>query len=114
MCHLGNEDRKVLKQSVASIPRDNEKEIEIHGGAGELGMKVLKGAQWKMKCRKYFNRYFKTSSVVMVPSDGDMTMNTLSSVCCEGEGRGFVFKDYDIAKHLEFLGYDKVALKEKL
>ena len=114
MFHLGNEDRKMLKQSVASIPRDNEKEIEIHGGAGELGMKVLKGAQWKMKCRKYFNRYFKTSSVIMVPSDGDMIMNTLSSVCCEGEGRRFVFKDYNIAKHMEFLGYDKVALKEKL
>ena len=29
---MGNEDRKVLKQNVASMLRDNEKEIEIHGG----------------------------------------------------------------------------------
>ena len=114
ICHLGNEDRKFLKQSVASMARDNEKEIEIHGGAGELGIKVFKGAQWKAKCESYFNRYFKTSSVIMVPSDGDMIMNTWSSVCSGSKGRGFVFKDYDIAKHLEFLGYDKVALKEKL
>ena len=114
MCHLGNEDRKVLKRSVASMSRDNEKEIEIHRGAGELGVKVFKGGQWKIKCKKYFNRYFKTSSVIMVPSDGDKIMNTLSSVCSDSKGRGFVFKDYNIAKHLEFLGYDKVALKEKL
>ena len=111
---MGNEDRKVLKQSVASIPRDNEKEIEIHGGAGELGRKVFKGAGWKNKCESYFNRYFKTSRVIMVPSDGDAIMNTLSSVCSEDKGRGFVFKDYDIVKHLEFLGYDKMVLQEKL
>ena len=104
----------MLKQSVASIPLDNKKEIEIHRGAGELGVKVFNGAQWKIKCRKYFNRHFKTSSVIMVPSDGDKIMNTLSSVCSDSEGRGFVFKGYDIAKHLGFLGYDKVALKEKL
>ena len=103
-----------MKRSIASMPHDNENEIEIHGGAGELGIKVFKGEQWKTKCKSYFNRYFKTSSIIMVPSDGDMIMNTLSSVCSDSEGRGFVFKDYDIAKHLEFLGYDKVALKEKL
>ena len=111
---MGNEDRKVLKQSVASMPRDTEKEIEIHGGAGELGVKVFKGEQWKIKCKRYFNRYFKTSSIISGPSDEDMIMNTLSSVCSDNKSRGFVFKNYDIAKHLEFLGYDKVALKEKL
>ena len=111
---MRNEDRKVLKQSVSSIPRDNKKEIEIHGGAGELGVKVFKGAQWKIKCKRYFNRYFKISSIISVPSDGDMIMDTLSSVCSDNKSRGFVFKNYDIAKHLDFLGYDKVALKEKL
>ena len=109
---MGNEERKVLKQNVSSIPRDNEKEIEIYGGAGELGIKVFKGEQWKIKCRSYFNRYFKTSAIISVPSDGDIIMDTLSSVCSANKGRGFVFKNYDIAKHLEFLGYDKVALKE--
>ena len=47
VCHVKNEDRKVLKQSVASMPRDGEKEIEVHGGAGELGIKIFKGEQWK-------------------------------------------------------------------
>ena len=114
ICHMGNEDRKVLMENVSAIPRDNEKKIEIHGGAGELGIKVFKGAQWKIKCKRYFNRYFKTSTIISVPSDEDMIMNTLSSMCSDNKSRGFVFKNYDIAKHLEFLGYDKVALKEKL
>ena len=111
---MGNEDRKVLKQNVSSIPRDNEKEIEIHGGAGKLGITVFKGAKWKIKCKRYFNRHFKTSSVISMPSDEDMVMDTLRSVCFRNNSRGFIFKNYDIAKHLEFLGYDKEALKEKL
>ena len=111
---MGNEDRKVLKQNISFITRDNEKEIEIYGGAGELGVKVFKGEQWKIKCKRYFNRYFKTSTIISMPSDGDMIVDTLSSVCSDNKSRGFVFKNYDIARHLEFLGYDKVVLEEKV
>ena len=74
---MGNVDRKVMKQNVASMPRNTEKEIEIHRGAGELGVKIFKMAHWKTKCKSYFNRYYKTSNVIMVPSDGDKIMNTL-------------------------------------
>ena len=101
-------------ENVLSIPRDNEKKIEINGGAGELGKHVLKVAEWKTNCKKYFNRYYKTSNSIMVPSDGDIIMNTLISVCSENKGRGFVFRNYDIAKHFEFLGFDKALLKEHL
>ena len=110
---MGNVDRKVMKQNVASMPRNTEKEIEIHRGAGELGVKIFKMAHWKTKCKSYFNRYYKTSNVIMVPSDGDKIMNTLNSVCFDGKVRGFVFKNYDITKHLEFLGYDKGTLQKK-
>ena len=111
---MGNEDRKVLMENVSVIPRDIEKKIEIHLGAGKLGIKVFKGEQWKIKCKRYFNRHFKTSTIISVPSDEDMIMDTLCSVCSDNKSRGFVFKNYDIAKHLEFLGYDKVVLKEKV
>ena len=111
---MGNEDRKVLKQNISFITRDNEKEIEIYGGAGELGVKVFKGEQWKIKCKSYFNRYFKTSAIISMPSDGDMIVDTLSSVCSDNKSRGFVFKNYDIARHLEFLGYDQVVLEKKV
>ena len=111
---MGNEDRKVLKQNVGSMPRDNEKEIEIHGGAGEIGIKVVKVTQWKNKCKSYFNRYYKTSNIIMVPSDQDKIMNALSFLCSNSKGRGFIFKNYDIVKHLEFLGYTKVSLKANL
>ena len=111
---MENEDRKKLKQIVTSMPRDNNKELEIHGGVGEIGVKVLKIVQWKKKCKSYFNRYFKTSSIILMPSDRDMIMNTLSSICSDTKGRGFVFKNYNIVKHLQFLGYTKAALKVNL
>ena len=111
---MGNEDRKLLMENVSSLPRDIEKKIEIHGGAGELGVKVFKVEQWKNKCKQYFDRHFKTSTIILVPSDGDIVMNTLSSVCSANKSRGFVFKNYNIAKHFEFLGYDKEALNRKL
>ena len=111
---MGNEDRKALMENVTSMPRDYEKKVEINGGAGEKGIKVVRVAQWKTKCESYFNRHFKTSSVIVVPSVGDIFMNTLRSVCSENKGRGFVFKNYDIAKHLEFLGYSKKSLEANL
>ena len=49
-----------------------------------------------------------------MPSDGDMIMDMLSSVSSANKSRGFVFKNYDIEKHLEFLSYDLLALKGKL
>ena len=114
MCHMGNEDRKALMENVASEPRDHEKKIKIHGGAGEKGINILKVAEWKTKCKNYFGRYYKTSNNIMIPSDGDIIMNSLSVVCSENRGRGFVFKNYDITKHLEFLGFDKARLEENL
>ena len=111
---MGNEDRKVVMENIDSVSRDDTKKIEIHGGAGEIGIKVVKVAQWKTKCKNYFNRYYKTSRIIMVPSDGDIIMNTLSILCCDNKGRGFIFKNYDIVKHLTFLGYPEVSLKSNI
>ena len=99
---------------MASIPRDSNKEIEIHGGAGEIGIKVFKVVQWKTECKNYFNRHFKTSRIIAVPSVGDKIIKTVSSVCYDSKDRGFIFKNYDIVKHLEFLGYNKGSLIENL
>ena len=107
---MGNEDRKALKENVASKLCDNDKEIEIHDGVGEIGIKVFKVAQWKSKCKSYFNRYYKTSSSIVVPSDKDIVMERLCFLCSESKGRWFVFKNYDIIRHLEFLGYAKMPL----
>ena len=109
-----NEDRKTLMENVTFVFRDEEKKIEIHGGAGKRGMQIVKVSQWKTKCKSYYNRYYKTSKIVLVPSNKDMIMNTLSNLCNDISSRGFVFKNYNIIKHLEFLGYDKAALKAKL
>ena len=42
---MGNEDRKALMENVTSMPRDYEKKVEINGGAGEKGIKVVRVAQ---------------------------------------------------------------------
>ena len=111
---MRNENVKFLKQSVASIPRDNDKEIEIDGGAGEMGKNIFKVSHWKTQCRSYFKRYFKSSPVIVGPSDKDKIMNTLCSVCSGSKSRGFVFKNYDITKHMDFLGYNKGLLVANL
>ena len=95
------------------MTRDTQKEIEIHGGAGEIGTKVFTVAQWKTKCNIYFNRYFKTTSIIMMVSDNDLITNTLSSVCSDSKGRSFIFRSY-ITKHLQFLGHAEASLKQKL
>ena len=111
---MGNEDRKALMENVAFMSPDNEKTIEIHQGAGDIGIRVLRVAQWKTKCQSYFNRYYKTSRIIMVPSDGDIIMNTISFLCSESKCQGFVFKNYDIVKHLKFLGYAEVPLRANI
>ena len=94
-------------EKIASLDHDNEKEIVIHGCVGEI--KVYKVAQWKIKCKKYFNRYFKTSRIIAVPAGRDKIMNTLALLCSHNNGRGFVFKNYNIGTHLELLGYPKLT-----
>ena len=91
------------------MSRDNKKDIEIHGGAGEIGINVFKVANWKPKCKDYFNRYFKTLRVIVGPSDKDIFMNTLSSMCGDNNGQGFVFKNYDIVEHMRILGYTQMS-----
>ena len=114
VCHMGNEDRKALKQNVTVMSRDNDKEIEIHRGAGKIGTNVFKVVDWKGKCESYFNRYYRASSFIAVPSERDPIINALSFLCSESKCRGFIFKNYNIVKHLEFLGYDKGETKVNL
>ena len=93
---------------------DDKKTITIESGAGRIGKEVLNLADWKTKSRNYFNRYYKASNIISAPTDMDMIMSTLYEVFLYNRGRGFLIKDYDIAKHLDFLGYDKDNLKTKL
>ena len=109
---MENKDRKILKQNIVSMSRNNKKDIEICGGAGEMGINVFKVAKWKPNCKRYFNRYFKTSTFIAGPSDSDRIMRTLSSVCSDSKSRGFVFKNYDIREHMKLLGYKVSRLGE--
>ena len=111
---MGNEDRKALMENVTSMPRDYEKKVEINGGAGEKGIKVVRVAQWKTKCESYFNRHFKTSSVIVVPSVGDIFMNTLRSVCSKIKAEGSFLKTMILQSIWSFLVTTKSHLKQIL
>ena len=110
---MGNENRRTLKYNIASIPDGNKKQIEIIRGAGKIGIEVIKLKDWKNNCNGYFNRYYKSSRFISVSSENDLIVSTLSQVCSEKNSRGFVFKNYNIIKHLEFCGYDKNSLDSK-
>lgn len=80
-------------------------------GAGKNGNMIIKLTDWERECRSYFNRYFKSFNVITGPFDVDMISNTLREACSDNNGTGFVFKNYNIAKHLEFLGYKEHLAK---
>ena len=102
-----------LMFEISTMTLDDSKLITIARGAGTKGTEVINLADWEKECKSYFNRYYRTSSVITGPYDADMVMETLSDVCSDKNGQGFVFKDYNIVNHLEFLGYNKAMLERK-
>ena len=114
ICHMENEERKTLMSNISSITFDHKKMIEIRRGAGKIGREVFELAEWRNKYKNYFNRYFKTSNFITMPFDMDIVMDTFSQVCSRNGSRGFVFKNYDMRNHLEFLEYNVDLLKAEL
>ena len=109
--HVGNKEIEKVISNICSFTMDDQKVVNIMKGAGKIGNMIIKLTEWERECKSYFNRYFKYVNVITGPSDVDMIMNTLTEACSEKNGRGFVFKNYNIAKHLEFLGYKKHLAK---
>ena len=102
-----------LMSEISTMTRDDNRLITIVRGAGTKGTEVINLADWEKECKSYFNRYYRASSIITGPYDADISMDTLSDVCSDNNGQGFVFKDYNIVNHLEFLGYDKAMLERK-
>ena len=111
---MKNEDRRTLLTNIYAMTRDNTKILEINRGAGTSGKEFIKLALWKKECTDYFDRYFKGTEIITVPSDMDPIMTTLYGLCSRNAGRGFIFKNYDMINHLEFLGYNKDLLVTNL
>ena len=111
--HMKRENLEALMSDICSLTRDDGKMITILRGAGKKGKEVIRLNDWDKECKSYFSRYYKTSKTIFGPSDADMIMDTLSGICNDNNGRGFVFKNYNIVKHLEFLGYNKGFLERK-
>ena len=107
---MQNEDRRTLLTNISDMTRDEKKTLEINRGAGTIGKEYIKLAGWKDECTRYFASYYKSRDIITVPSDRDTIMTTLYELCSRNAGRGFIFKNYDMINHLDFLGYDKNLL----
>ena len=114
ICHMKNEDRRTLLTNISSMTRDEKKTLEINRGSGSIGKEFIKLAGWKDECTRYFACYYKSVDIITVPSDRDTIMTTLYGLCSRNAGKGFIFKNYDMISHLEFLGYDKKLLAKNL
>ena len=111
---MKSEDRRTLLTNISDMTRDEKKTLEINRGAGTIGKEYIKLAGWKDECTRYFASYYKSLNIITVPSDRDTIMTTLYELCSRNAGRGFIFKNYDMINHLEFLGFDKNLLVKNL
>ena len=109
---MKSEDRRTLLTNISDMTRDEKKTLEINRGAGTK--EYIKLAGWKDECTRYFASYYKSLDIITVPSDRDTIMTTLYELCSRNAGRGFIFKNYDMINHLEFLGFDKNLLVKNL
>ena len=111
---MKSEDRRTLLTNISDMTRDEKKTLEINRGAGTIGKEYIKLAGWKDECTRYFASYYKSLDIITIPSDRDTIMTTLYELCSRNAGRGFIFKNYDMINHLEFLGFDKNLLVKNL
>ena len=111
---MKSEDRRTLLTNISDMTRDEKKTLEINRGGGTIGKEYIKLAGWKDECTRYFASYYKSLDIITVPSDRDTIMTTLYELCSRNVGRGFIFKNYDMINHLEFLGFDKNLLVKNL
>ena len=111
ICHMENENITQLMSNISSMP---EKLIRIDEGSGNTGTEVLDLSTWKKKCISYFNRHYKAENVITISSEKNKVVETLTQVCSTNKGHGFVFENYDMITHLDFLGYDKPYVNKNL
>ena len=106
--------RENLKELMSNIISMAGGYLQTKGNANNTGTEVLNLSEWKEKCQDYFNRHYKAENIVTIPGDKDIIVETLTGLCSRNNGRGFVFKSYDMISHLEFLRYKKGYIKRTL
>ena len=111
---MGNNDTKQFISNIIDITRDEQNTIERKNVFGKIGTELYERTEWENKCKSSFNRKYKASKIVTNPPDMDTIMKTLSKLSSENNGRVLVFRNYDMANHLVFLGYKKALLDKKL
>ena len=97
---------------ISAVTCDVTQKIEITNVHVGLGSQLFDQKVWKDKCELFFHTKYKESKIVTTSKD--KITETFANFISKNQGRGFVFKNYDIVDHLVFLIYSKSLIQCKL
>ena len=103
-----------FRSSISDITSNDKSTLVIKNVPGKVGAELYERADWERKCNCLFDKSFKDLNAISnIQTNVDPIIDTLSKLS-SSKYRVFVFKNYDMVKHLTCLGYDKALLHEKL
>ena len=109
-----NEDTRQFMTNISDLIRHDKSTIVRKNVFGKVGTELYKPEDWRQKCKRLFDKEYKyLNTISNMENNVDPIIDTLSKLSSD-KGRVFVFKNYDIEKHLEFFGYEKALLHKKL
>ena len=110
---MGKKNTRQFMSNISDVTHDDKGTIVTKHAPGKIGTVWCKVAVWEEKCKLIFDRRYKDLNTILnVQANVDPIINTLSKLSSR-EGRVFVFKNYDMLKHLVFLGYEENLLCQK-
>ena len=100
--------------NISEITNHDKGTIVTKNVPGKVGTACIERAVWEENCKLIFDKRYKDLNTILnAQANVDPIIDTLSKLG-SSRGRVFVFKNYDMLKHLVFLGYEKTLLCQKL
>ena len=110
---MGKKNTRQFMSNISDVTHDDKGTIVTKNAPGKIGTVWYKSAVWEEKCKLIFGRRYKDLNTILnVQANVDPIINTLSKLSSR-KGGVFVFKNYDMLKHLVFLGYEENLLCQK-
>ena len=111
---MPNEDIMQFASNISDITSYDKSTIAIKNVPGMVGAVFYEREDWERKCKCFFDKAYKDLNAISnVQTNVDPVIDTLSKLSSR-KCRVFVFKNYDMVKHLTCLEYKKALLHEKL
>ena len=109
-----NEDTMDFMSNISDIIRPVKNTVRIKNVFGKVGTEFYNPKDWEKRCKRLFDKECKDLKAISnIKNNVDPVIDTLSKLS-SSKGRVFVFKNYDMVKHLKLLGYETTLLDKKL